>query len=111
LGKRSLIHNRDPTCAQARDGLLKASDVEPVILPPRRPHLNAHCERFGRSIQEEAQHRMVMLGEPTLPEAISQSLSHDHAERKHQGLDKPITCDLLSSLFYLPSSCASCASM
>jgi hypothetical protein len=35
--------------------------VEPVLLPPRSPNLNAHCERFVRSIKEEALAQMVML--------------------------------------------------
>jgi putative transposase len=46
LGKRSLIHDRDTTFTQAFDSILKGSGVEPVVLPPRSPNLNAHCERF-----------------------------------------------------------------
>jgi len=81
LGKRYLIHDRDTKFAQAFDALLKDSGVEPLILPPRSPNLNAHCERFVRSIKEEAQHHMVMLGEAALSYAIHQSLAHSHAER------------------------------
>ena len=87
LGKRYLIHDRDTKFTQAFDALLKASGVEPVLLPPRSPHLNAHCERFRRSIKEEALERMVMLGERTLHHAIHQYLTHYHTERNHQGLD------------------------
>jgi transposase InsO family protein len=54
LGKRSLIHDRDTTYTLACDGLLKDSGVEPVLFPPRSPHLNAYCERCVRSIKEEA---------------------------------------------------------
>jgi len=46
LGKRSLIHDRDTKFTQAFDGLLKDSGVEPIMLPPRSPNLNAHCERW-----------------------------------------------------------------
>src|SRR5438034_1002688 len=87
LGKRYLIHDRDTKVTQAFDALLKASGVEPVLLPPRSPNLNAHCERFRRSIKEEALERMVMLGERTLHHAIHQYLTHYHTERNHQGLD------------------------
>ena len=38
----------------------------PDRLTARSPNLNAHCERFVRSIKEEALAQMVMLGE-TLP--------------------------------------------
>ena len=60
--------------------------MEPIVLPPRSPNLNAHCERFVRSIKEEALEQMVMLGERALYYAIQQYLAHYHAERNHQGL-------------------------
>jgi putative transposase len=87
LGKRSLLHDRDTKFMQAFDGLLKASGVESVVRPPRSPNLHAHCERFVRSIKEEALERMVMLGERALYHVIHQSLAHYHTERQHQGLD------------------------
>jgi transposase InsO family protein len=86
VGKRYLIHDRDTKFTQAFDGLLKASGVEPIVLPPRSPNLNAHCERFVRSIKEEALAQMVMLGERSLSYAIQQYLAHYHHERNHQGL-------------------------
>ena len=87
LGKRYLIHDRDTKFTQAFDGLLKDSGVEPILLPPRSPNLNAHCERFVRSIKEEALAQMVMLGERSLYHVIQQYLTHYHTERNHQGLD------------------------
>jgi putative transposase len=86
LGKRYLIHDRDTKFTQAFDVLLKGSGVEPLLLPPRSPNLNAHCERFVRSIKEEALAQMVMLGERSLYYAIQQYLTHYHHERNHQGL-------------------------
>ena len=86
LGKRYLLHDRDTKFTQAFDELLKASGVEPVLLPPRSPNLNAHCERFVRSIKTEALEQMVMLGERSLYHAIQQYLAHYHHERNHQGL-------------------------
>jgi transposase InsO family protein len=85
-GKRYLIHDRDMKFPPAFDALLKASGVEPVVLPPRSPNLNAHCERFIHSIKEDALEQMVMLGERSLSYAIQQYLAHDHTERNHQGL-------------------------
>jgi len=86
LGKRYLMRDRDTKFTLAFDGLLKASGVEPILLPPRSPNLNAHCERFVRSIKEEALAQMVMLGERALYYAIHQYLTHYHTERNHQGL-------------------------
>ena len=90
LGKQYLLHDRDTKYTQAFDGLLKDSGVEPILLPPRSPNLNAHCERFVRSIKEEALECMVMLGEGSLSYAIRQYLAHYHAERNHQGLDNQL---------------------
>jgi putative transposase len=90
LGKRYLLHDRDTKFTQAFDGLLKGSGVEPLVLPARSPNLNAHCERFVRSIKEEALRQMVILGERALYYTIHQYLAHYHTERNHQGLDNQL---------------------
>jgi transposase InsO family protein len=90
LGKRYLIHDRDTKFTQAFDALLKDSGVEPILLPHRSPNLNAHCERFVRSIKEEALSQMVILGERVLYYTIHQYLAHYHTERNHQGLDNQL---------------------
>src|SRR5215475_9124073 len=69
-GKRYLIHDRDTKVTQAFDAFLKDSGVDPIVLPPRSPNLNAHCERFVRSIKEETLDHMVMLGEQALAYVI-----------------------------------------
>jgi putative transposase len=56
LGKRYLLHDRDEKFVHRFDRILRASGVEPVVLPPRSPNLNAYCERFVRSIRQEALH-------------------------------------------------------
>jgi putative transposase len=90
LGKRYLLHDRDTKFTQAFDGLLKASDVESILLPPRSPNLNAHVERFVRSIKEEALTRIVVVGQGAMEYVIRQYLSHYHTERNHQGLDNQL---------------------
>jgi putative transposase len=87
VGKRYLIHDRDTKFTQAFDALLKGSGVDPILLPPRSPNLNAHYERFVRSIKKDALERMVMLGERSLYHVIHEYLTHCHRERNHQGLD------------------------
>jgi putative transposase len=76
VGKRYLLHDRDTKFTHAFDALLKDSGVESVALPPRSPHLNAHCERFVCSIKEEALAQMIMLGEHALYSTIQQYLVH-----------------------------------
>src|SRR5262245_28178006 len=90
LGKCYLIHDRDSTFTDAFDAMLKTSGVEPVVLPPQSPNLNAHCERFVRSIKEEVLDRMIFLGEDSLCYTIHHYLTHYHQERNHQGLDNQL---------------------
>jgi putative transposase len=86
LDKRYLIHDRDEKFVHGFDRILRASGVEPVVLPPRSPNLNAHCERFVRSIREEALNQMIVIGEGSLRCVIWSYLTHYHHERNHQGL-------------------------
>src|ERR671922_174740 len=86
LAKRHLIHDRDTKYTDAFNALLKESGVEPILLLPWSPNLNGHCERFVRSIKEEALEQMMMLGERSLSDTIQQYLAHYHHERNHQGL-------------------------
>jgi transposase InsO family protein len=53
-------------------------------------HDRAHCERFVRSIKEEALGHMMMLSKHALLYTIHQYLAHYHAERNHQGLDNQL---------------------
>jgi putative transposase len=88
--KRYLIHDRDSTFAAAFDQYMRDNGVEPVVLPPQSPNLNAYCERFIRSIKEEALDWMIFLGEESLRYAIHHYLRHYHQERNHQGLDNQL---------------------
>ena len=90
LGKRYLIHDRDPLFTAEFLGLLAVSGVQSVKLPPRSPNLNAHAERFVRSIKESCLARMIFFGENSLRKAISEYVAHYHIERNHQGLGNRI---------------------
>src|SRR5690606_4077243 len=85
---------------------LAAAGVDLIRLPARSPNLNAHCERFVRSVRDEALSKVVPLGERHLRRVLSEFVAHYHTERHHQGLagrliepdstanrrDGPITC-------------------
>src|SRR5216683_609877 len=60
--------------------------VKSVKLPPRSPNLNAHAERFVRTIKESCLERMILFGEGSLRTAIHNFVAHYHTERNHQGL-------------------------
>ena len=78
--------DRDTKFSAPFRNILKESGVEPVLLPPRSPNLNAHLERFHRSLKEECLERMIFFGEESLRKAVVQFLEHYHGERNRQGL-------------------------
>jgi transposase InsO family protein len=88
--KRFLIHDRDPLFTTAFRETLAAADVQGVRLPPRSPNLNAHAERFVRTIKESCLERLILAGEASLRRAVGEFVEHYHHERNHQGLDNQL---------------------
>jgi transposase InsO family protein len=86
IGKRYLIHDRDPLFTTEFLNLLGETGVKSVRLPPRSPNLNAHAERFVRTIKESCLERMILFGEESLRTAIDNFVAHYHTERNQQGL-------------------------
>lgn len=89
-GQRYLLMDRDTKFCEAFQQILKDEGVQPMLLPPRSPNLNAHLERFFRSLKEESLHKMIFFGENSLRRATSSYLEYFHAQRNHQGLDNKI---------------------
>ncbi len=57
----------------------------PLALPPRSPNLNAHLERWNRSVKEECLSKLILFGEASLRHALSNYVRHYHDEGNHQG--------------------------
>ena len=89
-GCRYLIHDGSPLFTKEFVTILQSAGVQSVRLPPRSPNLNAHAERFVRTIKETCLDRMILIGESSLHRAVSQFVLHYHAERNHQGLENEI---------------------
>ena len=89
-GKRYLLMDRDGKFTPTFKSFLEAEGVNPVVLPPKSPDLNAHLERFFGSLKSECLSRMILFGEKMLRTAVWQFLAHYHAERNHQGLDNQV---------------------
>ena len=87
IGKRYLIHDRDPLFTAEFLEILEATGVQSVKLPARSPNLNAHAERFVRTIKESCLERIILFGEGSLRKAVHEFVEHYHRERNHQGLD------------------------
>ena len=89
-GCRYLLHDRDKKfCHEFRE-TLAASGVECTPIPARSPNLNAHAERWVRSIKEECLSQLILFGEKSLNRVVSNYLEHYHQERNHQGKDNQL---------------------
>ena len=86
MGKSHLILDRDKKYTVQFRRLIAESRTAVIRLPPRSPNLNAHAERFVRSIKEECLERMIFVGQASLRRAISEFVVHYHSERNHQGV-------------------------
>ena len=86
-GCRYLLHDRDKKfCPEFRE-TLAAGGVKCTPIPARSPNLNAHAERWVRSIKEECLSKLILFGEKSLRRVVSDFLEHYHQERNHQGQD------------------------
>jgi putative transposase len=86
LGKRYLLVDRDAKFCAAFRRRLRNAGLICLRLPPRSPNLNAHIERFMRSLREECVDRLIFFREESLGRAVRCFLEHFHRERNHQGL-------------------------
>ncbi len=81
--KRILLSNHQ---RMRFDSILNGAGVEAVKLPPRSPNLNAHAERFVRSVREECLDHLILSCEKQLRYVLSEYLQYYHHGRIHQGL-------------------------
>ena len=92
-GTRYLIHDRDPLFTASFRDVLESSGVEAIKLPARSPNLNAHAERFVRSVKSECLAQIIPLGERHLRHAVKEYTEHYHFERNHQGIGNELIDD------------------
>ena len=89
-GTRYLLMDRDSKFCPAFREIVKDAGTKPVRLPPKSPNLNAHLERYFRSLKEGCLGRLILFGESSLRNAVKQFIEHYHVERNHQGLRNTI---------------------
>ena len=82
---RYLLHDRDAKFCAAFDEILGSAGIQPILLPPRSPNLNAYVERWNRSVKEECLAKMILFGAASLQHVLSNYTQHFHSERNHQG--------------------------
>src|SRR6266705_5818376 len=83
--RRYLLHDRDTKFTRSFRAIIASGRIEALALPARSPNLNAHAERWVRSVKEECLSKVILFGERSLRRALSEYVEHFHAERNHQG--------------------------
>ena len=84
-GCRYLLHDRDTKFCTTFDGILQAVGIKALTLSPRSLNLNAHCERWIRSVKTELLSKIILFGESSLRHCLENYVNHFHAEQNHQG--------------------------
>jgi transposase InsO family protein len=74
-----------------------AVGVNPIKLHPRSPNLNAHAERWVRSVKEEALSKLILFGEGALRKVLNEYGTHYYQERNHQGKGNGLLVPLASA--------------
>ncbi|QDU82502.1 Integrase core domain protein [Polystyrenella longa] len=85
-----LILDRDTCFQPLRSFLKEQTEIEPVLLPPKSPNMNAYLERFMKSLKSECLNKMIFFGQHSLERALKEYVAHYHSERNHQGLDNQL---------------------
>jgi transposase InsO family protein len=89
-GKRLLIIDRDSVFSPRFKSVLGSTGVEALLTAYQAPNMNAHAERFVRSIRTECLDQMIFVGRASLERALGEYVAYYHEERSHQGLGNEI---------------------
>jgi putative transposase len=80
-GCRYLLHDRDTKYSAAFQAMIESAHIDTLPLPARSPNLNAHAERWVRSVKADCLSKIIPFGERRLRWAMNDY----HTERNHQG--------------------------
>ena len=98
LRTRFALHDRDTKFCSSFRTMLKSGRVQPILLPPRSPNLNAFTERWVRSIKDECLSKLILFGEASLRRTATEFTKHYHYERNHQGKENRLLFPASGSL-------------
>jgi putative transposase len=83
--QRFVLQDRDTKFCSGFKSILLASGLPPLRLPARSPNRNALAARWVRSVKQECLSKLILFSEASLKTVLADYLTHDHAERNHQG--------------------------
>jgi transposase InsO family protein len=70
-----LIHDRDTQFTEGFDQIPHGAGIEAINLPPQSPNLNAHAERWIRSLRCECLEHLILFGERSLAYVLHEYLA------------------------------------
>ncbi len=86
-----LVRDNDVLYSREFNETLMREGVKPYPLPIKAPLMNAHIERWIKSLKAECLDHFIPVGGKHLDYLISEYVEHYHHERPHQGIgNKPI---------------------
>jgi len=83
LGKKYLIHDRDPLYTAKFDDIMKGSGITPKRLPAFMPMMNSYAENFVKSIKTECLNKLIFTSEEQLRYAIKSYVYFVSVRRGH----------------------------
>ena len=87
-----LFHDRDKRFIYGFNPTLKRHGLPVQAITPYSPNLNAHMERWIKSIKEECLNHYIVFGEHHLRYLVDEYVTFYNTLRPHQGKDnKPLT--------------------
>ena len=87
LGKRYLIHDRDPVFNKRFDMIFESIGIEIKKLPPFTPMMNSRMENFIRAIKTECLDKIIFTNERQLRLAVKEYLEYWNHYRPHARLN------------------------
>jgi len=84
---RYLLHDRDSKFTDHGDNLRSAVGSKAIRLPVRSPNLNAHAERWVRTVREECLDRVIVLNDSHLRWVLREFIRYYNSRRPHRSLN------------------------
>jgi transposase InsO family protein len=84
---RYLLRDRDSRYTQAFDAVFTADGIDILKTAPQAPKMNAHAERFIRSVRAECTDRMLIYNEQHARHVLAEYAKHHNSGRPHRALD------------------------
>ena len=83
-GFRYLLRDRDAKYTEAFDAVFTTEDIKIFKSAPQTPRMNAHAERFIRTVRAECTDRMLLYNEQHARHILAEYPAHDNTKRPHR---------------------------